>query len=531
MADAEASVRERRRISFVWVVPIVALVLGIWMVIYTLMSEGPAITIVFETAAGIEADKTKVRALSVEVGIVESVALAEDLERVVVTAQLDRAAAPLLREDSQFWVVRPRVGTTGVSGLGTALSGAYIQLEPGTGEAGRRDFVGLEEPPITPVGTPGLPLELVSEAAGSVSAGDPILYKGFRIGRIESAEFDVTTREMRYRAFIDAPYDELVTTSTRFWNASGISVKSSAEGIEVDTASLEALLIGGVAADRPEGVEPGGAVSPGTRFRLYSSYSKVNEQPYRVGLEYVVTFSQSVRGLQAGAPVEYRGIQAGRVQRILLQELSEGGVRGTGAAIPVLVRLEPGRLKLPDTEEGAAALEAAVTAGVGNGLRATLATGSLVTGSKYVAFDYYPDSDPAELGRFADRPTIPTVPSGLEGIQQQIAALLEKLNELPLEDTVRRANRTLAGLETIVASREMRELPGTLEGALEELRSTLDSVSPDSPLQERLQRTTTELDRSLKSLRRLLETLEEQPNALIFSRIPREDPQPPSGAP
>jgi paraquat-inducible protein B len=531
MGDAQATVSSRRRLSFIWVVPIVAAILGAGMVIYTFVSQGPDITIVFSTAQGIEAGKTKIKVLSVDVGIVESAGLSEDVEHVIVQARLEKAATPLLREDTQFWVVRPRVGTGGVSGLGTLLSGGYIQLAPGTGETGRRDFVGLDEPPVTPAGTPGLRFNLVTDQAGSVSAGDPILYKDFGIGRIDSADFDVASQQMRYGAFIEAPYDDLVTSATRFWNASGISLSAGADGIEVDTASLETLLIGGVAMGLPEGVEPGDPVESGTTFQLYPNRASVNERPYRHAIEYVVNFPQSVRGLQPGAPVEYRGIRAGRVERVLLEELASLGLRGQGSPIPVLIRVEPGRLKLPDSEEGTKVLAEAIGNAVGIGMRATLATGSLLTGSLYVALDIYPDEPPAEMGSFAGRPTIPTVASGLAGIEQKLASLLDKLNALPLGGTVDQAEQTLADLNAILGSESMQSLPGSVEATLAELREALASVSSESALQQRLLRTVTELDRTLQSLRDLLDTLDEKPNALIFNRAPGEDPRPPAGSP
>ena len=314
MTEAKAVVSERRRISAVWLVPIVALVLGLWMVIHTLRSQGPEITIAFSSGEGIEADSTKIKYRAVEVGLVKSVGLADDLESVVVTARIDKAAAPLLREDAQFWVVRPRIGPGGVSGLGTLLSGGYIQLASGTGKEGRRDFEGLDTPPVTPAGTPGLNLRLVGEHAGSVSIGDPILYEGFRVGRIETAKFDVASRRMQYGAFIQAPYDALVSSATRFWNSSGLSLSVTADGIQVKTASIEALLIGGVSFGLPEGSEPGSPVEAGETFELYPDYSSVNQRPYLHGLEYVVRFPQSVRGLRPGAPVEYRGIRMGVVE-------------------------------------------------------------------------------------------------------------------------------------------------------------------------------------------------------------------------
>jgi paraquat-inducible protein B len=538
MSEAEAQVAERRRVSPIWLVPIIALLLGAWMVVYTWRNQGPEVTIVFSTAEGIEAGKTKIRARSVEMGLVESVGLGDDLESVVVTARLERFAIPLLRDDTTFWVVRPRVGASGISGLGTLLSGAYIELAPGTGSLGRRNFRGLDDAPVTPAGTPGLKLWLVSERAGSVSAGDPILYKGFRVGRVESAEFVVESQKMRYGAFIRAPYDDLVTTATRFWNASGVSVSTGADGIRVRTGSLESMLLGGVAFGLPEGVEAGAPAEDEASFDLFADYESVNERPYRHSVEYVVEFARSVRGLRSGAPVEYRGIRAGRVERLMLEEAAARRREGSGAPIPVLIRLEPGRLAMGDSEEGLATLARSIEAGVGNGLRATLSTGSLLTGSLYVAMDMYPEEPPAELGRFAGRPSIPTIATGLEGIEKKVGSLLDKLNAMPLDDVARSADETLQALEKVLAdlhalleSDSMRALPESLAGSLQALREVLVSVAPESPLHDRLLRTITELDRTLQSLDALLQNLEERPSSLLFSPRPDPDPVPPQGSP
>ncbi len=528
MAEARADISERKRISAIWIVPIVALVLGAWMIVYTIQNRGPEITITFTTAEGIEAGKTKVKIRNVEIGLVGSVGLVEDLKSVVMTAQLEKDVTPLLREDTQFWVVRPRVGAGGVSGLGTLLSGGYIQLAPGEGAEGRRDFVGLEDPPVTPAGTPGLHFRLVSDEAGSVSTGDPIIYKGFTVGRIETDEFDVESQKMHYGAFIAAPYDDLVNSATHFWDASGVSLSATADGIELTTGSLQTLLIGGITFGLPTGVGPGGPVEADTTFRLYPDRQSMDAQPYERSLEYVVQFDQSVRGLKPGAPVEYRGILIGRVERVLLQELA-GNLRGQGNPIPVLIRLEPGRLTLPDSEEGVTTLSEAVANAVGIGLRASLVTGSLLTGSLFVSMDIYPNEPPAEMGTWHDRPTIPTIASGLEGIQHKISALLDKLNALPLEDITESAAGAVANLEAILASQALQEMPLALEATVEELRDVLDSVSSDSELHERLMRTTTELNRTLRSMRELMDTLDDQPSSVIFGGEQLKDPAPPAG--
>jgi paraquat-inducible protein B len=524
MSDSPATVTPQRRMSLIWTVPIVALVLGAWMVVFTLRSQGPEISIVFSTAEGVEAGKTKIKVRSVEVGVVESATLGDDSESVLITARLDKNATALLREDTRFWVVRPRIGTEGVSGLGTLLSGGYIRLAPGTGKRGEREFVGLEVPPVTPMGTPGLSVKLISDHAGSVSTGDPILYKRYRVGRIESSRFDIESQKMHYGAFIEAPYDKLISSATRFWNASGVSMNISAEGISVDTASLESLLIGGISMGLPEGVEEGDLVTTGATFTLYPDQDAVNARPHTANIEYVVGFEQSVRGLEPGAPVEYRGIRVGQVERILVREMAAGGVYGDGAPIPVLIRLQPARIDLPDNEEGKLNLSQAMTNAVGNGLRATLATGSLLTGSLYVSLDIYGDEPFADMGSFGEHETIPSIESGLSGIERKFASLLDKFNALPLEATVEQLTASLGEVNKLLASPDMQSLPGSLRITLSDLSNTLNSVSSDSELQEQLRST-------LSSLKELADTLNEQPNSLIFDREAVEDLQPPAGTP
>ncbi len=529
MPDADAAVSQKRGISPIWLVPLVALAIGIWMVAYTIQSRGPEITIVFSTAEGIEAGKTKIKLRSVDIGMVDSVGLADGLLKVIVTASLEKAAEALLKEDTEFWVVRPRIGKGGVSGLGTLLSGGYIQLAPGESAAKRSDFIGLEDPPATPAGTPGVKVVLTADRAGSVSSGDPVLFKGYTVGRVESEVFDIDSKRLSYSVFIDAPYDGLLTDAHRFWDASGISIRAGADGIEADAMALETLLVGGVEVGLPKGVGPGDRVESGATFALYESYASVNQRPYRYNLEYVVRFPQSVRGLAPGAPVEFRGIPLGQVERVMLPEMV-GRAGGTGQGIAVLIRVEPARFELPDSPAGLDRLRSMIARAVGNGMRATLATGNLLTGSLYVSLDLFTDVETEEVGIYADRPTIPTMTSGLEGIEHKLTMFLDKLNELPLEGTVTEAQRTLASLDRLVAGEGMQSLPASVDETLEELRGMLASLSADSELQARLLPTITELDRTLASLRQVLDTLGEQPNALIFNRAYKDDPRPQAGS-
>jgi paraquat-inducible protein B len=540
MSELKPEISTGRRFNPIWVVPIVAVVIGLYMVIHTKLTEGPEITINFSTAEGLEAGKTKLRYRDVDVGIVESVGLSKSMKEVIVTAKLDRSASEMLREDTRFWVVRARVGAGAISGLGTILSGAYIQLDPGNGKPGQRSFTGLEDPPLTPADAPGIRLVLFSEDAGSISAGDAIVYHGFKVGRIESVSFDSKTSQVRYDAFIDAPYNDLVSTSTRFWNVSGIAITATAAGISVTTGSLDTILLGGVAFDNLPGLPPGEKAESGATYKLNASYADLEDDPFEYRAYFITRFSQSMRGLEPGAPVEYRGIQIGRVQRIMVKEQALRRDVSTGDAVPVLIYLEPGRLGVEDSLDRVEIMRKSIEHGLNSGLRASLQTGNLLTGKLYVSLDFYPDAESVPREEYEGYVVIPSIPSGLGRIEQQVASLLDKFNALPLEDTVANANSalgaldgtlleltdTLNSLQGVLDQDSTKSLTGELNATLVELRKALAGLSPDSAVGDSINSSLYELNRTLRNIEELTRTLRDQPNALVFPVDAPADPTP-----
>jgi paraquat-inducible protein B len=532
-AGLQPTTSRGRKFSSIWIIPLVSLLAGAWMVVHTIVTQGPTITITFETAEGLESGKTKVKMLNVDIGLVENVRLDSEGKGVIATVKLEREAKPLLREDTQFWVVRARIGAQGIQGLSTILSGGYIELSPGSGAAGRDKFTGLEEPPQTPVDAPGVRLQLFAERAGSVSVGDGVLYRGYEVGRVEAMKFNVENDRAEYSVFVDAPFHNLIQGSTRFWNASGISLIASAQGLEVNMGSMETLLRGGITFDSVPGLPFGDSIDVDEPLKLYDSYEDVIENPYRYGAYYVVKFSQSMRGLEPGAPVEYRGIGVGRVVRILLKELTREGMMGMGQDIPVLIYLEPGRMGVPDVSAAVDALAQTIEVGINNGLRATLETGNLLTGKQLVSLDYFPDEKVASLGEFNDYQVIPAVATGVDRLEHQVSSFLEKLNSLPLEKTVaetnsaiEQVNDTLAAVNEIIESDGMQALPNNIEGAIVELRATLDGFSQDSKMYQNLGATVDDLNRTLENLNALSRKLADNPNSLVFPLKPERDPLP-----
>ena len=519
------------RIQAIWILPLLVLVAGIYVVVQTYLDQGPTITIQFETAAGLQAGKTQLKALNVEIGLVEDVSLAEDLSHVTITVKLNPGTRALLREDTQIWVERPRIGAGGISGLGTLLSGAYIELSPGTGATGKRTFIGLEQVPATAPGVPGVRVALYSDRANSVSPGDPVLYRGFKVGKVESANFDLETSQMLYGVFIDAPYNQLVTNGTRFWNASGLNLEADASGIRLQVGSLTSLIAGGVSFDVPDIAEAGETVDDGASFRLYPDQRSSETNPYRFGRLLVAEFEQSLRGLAPGAPVEYRGIRVGTVERIIQDDL--GDMRGKGAPIPVILRAEPGRFGLGDTEAALLEFDEMMALSVSNGLRATVQTGNLLSGSLYVSLEHFPDAEPALIGEYRGYPTLPTVSGGLQRLERQLATLLDKINALPLDKTVDELNATitqartmLASVDNIVNDEATKALPSRLEATLVEFEHAAASFAEGSQLYGGANETLAELSQTLASVRALAQKLEDQPNTLIFSTPQNPDPEP-----
>jgi paraquat-inducible protein B len=540
MTTAQAEIREGKAFNPIWIIPLLAIVLGVWMVVHTWLTEGPEITLSFETAEGLTAGKTKVKYRNVEMGVVQEVILSEDFKGVIAKVKLERQALPLLRDDTRFWVVTARISLGNISGLDTLLSGAYIRLAPGEGKPGKRSYTGLEKPPLTPTGAPGLRLNLYSDRAGSVDAGDSVIYRGYNVGRVETMEFDATRRQVKYTIFIDAPFHKIVHSSTRFYNVSGISVKAGADGLQVTTGSMDTVLLGGVTFGVPPGLPPGEPVTDDTEFTLYDSQDAAEENPFKHGIHYVVRFDQSIKGLLPGAPVEYRGIPVGYVVRVMFKDLAlrqaalrEQGVRSTAEPIPVLIYIEPARLGLPDSQAAVDSLKESLAYGVSQGMRATLESGNLLTGAKYVGIEHYSGDEAADLGEWGGYQVIPTIEGGFDQITVKVNALLEKFNAMPLEDTVVSANsaiaeldKTLASLRVILEDSSTQDLPTQLDGTLRDLQATLEGLAPESPVYENLNATLQQLNRTLGNIESLTRTLSVQPNAAIMPSNLPQDPIP-----
>ena len=541
MTDPEDQAVRRRqlRISPLWLLPLVALVIGGWLAYERFAALGPTVILRMPKAEGIEADKTPVKARNVEVGQVEDVRLSEDLGHTIVEARLRPGAERMLNEETQFWVVKPRFSSRGISGLSTALSGVYIALQPGDADEPRRRFEVLENPPVTGLGDGGLRITLLSGPDMALTEGAPVTYHGMTVGRVASVQFDAGTRQIEHRVFIEAPYTELVTARTRFWSSAGLSVSYNADGFNVDVQSLETLLGGGISLGVPD-TGAGEPVESDHRFRVYRSETAAREAALDQYLEYVVLVGDSVEGLSEGSPVRYRGVRIGTVDTVAWRFDGPRPDAEESLAVPILIRLEPQRLIGAEETTNLDAWRERISGLIDEGLRASIRTQNLVTGARYVALDMRAEAESVAGMSWNERPVIPSTPGGIGQLQDQLGQLLEKLNELEIESalagiegsaessraTFRSVQRMAASLQSLLDDSATRELPHQMDETLKELRSTLEGFDRESQIYQQLDGVLGRLESLMKDLQPLVRTLRDQPNALIFDKEDVEDPEP-----
>lgn len=516
----------RWRPSLIWAVPAAAALIGLGLLLQTYLDRGPTIEVRFDTAQGIEPGKTQVRFKDVEIGLVRAVRITSDRKHVLTTIDLDKSARDFAASDSRFWVVRPRLAGAAISGLETVLSGAYIGVDGGRSGQTQKSFVGLEEPPVVASDVPGHRYRLLAEDIGSLDVGSPIYYRRIRVGHVEHYALEPDGRHIMLGIFIKAPYDRFVTRDSRFWHASGVDLRVDANGLKVETQSLATILMGGIAFEDP-GLSSGGeeqTAEDGTQFTLADNHADALKTPDGAPVTLVARFHQSIRGLAVGAPVDFRGVEIGQVRSLSIAY--DPATKQFTA--PVVVEIYPDRLKAMDPQhpfpdDGGKGVVLAEL--VRQGMRAQLKTGSLITGQRYIALDFYPEAPPVHFDPKLQPPELPTIPSDLEELQKQVETIMAKLANLPLDQLAGDMHRTLTALEASLKQMESLErnansqvLP-EIRDSLRDMRQTVgqlqQTMAPDAPLQQDSRAAMQNLSAVARSLKSLSDSLDKHPESLL----------------
>jgi paraquat-inducible protein B len=544
--EAVSEPHRRFSIQLVWIIPIVAAVIGLSLGIKAFLDRGHMITITFKTGEGMEAGKTKIKYKDVEIGEVKGLAISQDRSHVIVTAEVSKDARGLLVRDTRFYVVRARISGGSVTGLGTLIGGSYIGVDAGSSKEGRDDFVGLETPPAVSFDVPGRQFVLHAADVGSLDTGSPIMFRRMQVGQVTSTELDRDGRGVTIKVFVRAPFDQYVKGNTVFWQASGIDMTLNANGIKVNTESMVSILLGGISFQTPDGTTQAPPAAPNSVFALYPTRDEAFKH-VETSEPFTLVFRESVRGLAVGAPVDLRGVTVGEVTKVDLFL----DPRGTDFYTPVEIQFYPERLHALNHVNGQhrapADFRRLLDRLVAHGLRAEIRSGSLLTGQLYVGLDFARNGRPAGIDWSKTPPVLPTVPSSMDELQKSLMRIVKKIERLPLQDMAGDARKSIRSLDETLKSADKvlknvdRSLIPEAHSAIVDARQSLDEVNktlgearktlgganqvlaPDAPAQVDLRDTLREVSRAAQSLRVLGDYLEQHPEALIRGK--REDKQ------
>ena len=528
LPKARVARRKRRSISLVWIIPAVAVAIGIWLVIRTITSTGPSIAIEFKTAEGLEAGKTRIKYKNVDIGTVKSITLGSEKKGVVVKAEMTRQAADLLVDDTRFWIVRPRIAGGQISGLGTLLSGSYIGLDVGKSNDSRREFVGLDKPPAVTTDEPGREFILHAADIGSLDIGSPVYFRRFQVGEVTAIDLDADGRGVTTRVFIRAPNEKYVTQNTRFWEASGVDVSVDSAGVRLSTQSLVSVLVGGIAFQNPPNEAAGPPAAMDSAFTLFDNERAAMKRSDVQVDKYIAYFTDSIRGLSAGAIVDFRGYTIGEVRSVELEFDRDTNEFRFPVEFVLYRDVLPARLNRVDKEGHAIDEDARYMRAIERGLRAQLRAGNLLTGQKYLSIDFFRNAAPVRMTAARDKNgarIIPTTPATFDELQETIASIAKKIEKMPLDEIgieLRRALKemqtTLKGADKLLArvdSEVTPELTATLAEVKKTMHAAEATLSSDAPVQQDLRGTLIELNRAATSLRALTDYLQRHPESLL----------------
>ena len=531
-----AAIERRRRVSPIWLVPFVALVIAIALGVRAWDQKGVEVEIIFDAAGGIEVGKTEIRLKDVPVGKVTKLNLSDDLSRVHAIATLDRSMSRHLSEHSRFWLVTPRISASGVSNLGTLVSGVYIVMDPGKKEGHKDSFLGLTEPPAVQSDEKGTQYILRAETLGSLDVGSPVYYRQLRVGEVINYQLSVDGSHVDARIFVEAPYDHLVSKRSRFWNVSGFDVSVGIDGVKAEMASISSLLLGGVAFESPPTVVGQKPAKADYTFALYDDKKAAHEGRYTLSYMYLLKFSYSVKGLSVGAPVEFRGLKVGSVADIRLASIDS-----PEKSLEVLIKLEPQRFDdqaSPTREQTDAILSDLIA----KGLRAEIKSGNLMLGSKYIELHFVDEAQPAQLVAGSGAVgQIPTVDLPLDQLERQLSKVADAFSRVPVDSIGEGVDESLQAINEILSvfnkNNTAQALHGTianaekatrhLEGAVTDARLTLTqltqtlksvdhTIAPDSQLHAEFLEMLDSVSEASDSFDRFVEELYRYPSSLVF---------------
>ncbi len=530
-------------LTSIWVVPIAALLISGWFAYQYFAQMGPEIKIHFSQNSGLQANQSYVKYRDVPVGVVKEISLDQKGEGVIITVRMNKDAEPFLNEETKFWIVKPEVGTSGISGLDTLFSGTYIQMYAKPEKKGgslKTRYEGLEEPYIDRNNNTGYRYHLSAPDSRNLHQGSPVYFRKIRVGEIEEVKLAKDGTRVNFSIFVHHPYTDYISEETQFWLMSNISFTFNHSGFNLELAPVSHILNSGIAFDTPARIDHAPQKGISHIFFLYKD--KLAMQKKRIGLgkshryHYYLLVDEPIAKLDVGAPVEFFGFQVGSV--VAMYSDFDNNVKKIISTIEVVVDTSAFADRADkDTNDTKPFFENAVT----KGLRARVAQSDPITGNQYIELVYEGQEGQRRIETIDGREIIPTVRSNDVDIAQKFSLILDKVNKLDIEGLLASTKRAIdensaqsvkilkefavvaKNFKKISSDKNLQKAPQKLITILEETQKTLEAANGllqadggKSALSREITIALHELTRASQAIERLTTKLEKKPNALIF---------------
>jgi paraquat-inducible protein B len=546
MQDEIPVVRESTKFTFItsiWIVPIIALLIALWLAYQYFTTLGPMIEITFKSNGGLQAGQSVIKLRDVPVGKVEKVLLDDSGAGVKVLARMEREAIPYLNSNAIFWIVKPEVSAGGISGLDTLLTGSYINMVGKKGKMNKKKFIGLEHP--YRLMEKGEYFHLNALSSFGIVVGTPVYFKNMKAGLVEYVTISLDEKSVDIIVYIDKAFVPYIHADTKFWKQSIVDIEYANGQFNFNVAPLSNILRGGIEFSS-SGEDASKMVPDDYIFRLYRDSGAASDKRLGKGgkalKDFLMEFEESTAKLKHDASVKYEQFEVGRVKDIEYnydRETHRLKARVT-ASIDTSIFYDAS-----DTNRsGEKNLEEAVA----KGLRASLQEHDPISGLLYINLSFVEDNRSRRIAYLERGALFPTVSRRGGGLMGGLNGLIDKLKELPLDqlivsisdaaeslsDTMRsneaslekimqNLNKTLEGINAMVGSSAFAALPKELNKTFRELRKTLRSLdavikadSDKSLLSSQLTDTLRQLNKASIDTQKLLRKLDRKPNSLIF---------------
>ena len=510
----EVEVIQHKRLSIsIWLIPIVALFISLWLAYQYFAQLGPEITIEFESSAGLKAKQSQIKFRDVAIGTVKKISLKDGDQGVIVTARINKDAQQLINENAKFWIVKPKIDKSGISGLETLVSGSYIELHSNTSDTLKKHFIGLEEEYLDEKNIKGKYFKLNAPNSYDISQGSVVYCRNVEVGEVKHVKLSNNGDMVEFQIFIKEPYEKFINAQTQFFYMSNFKIDLSKSRLDMSLASSTQIIYGGIAFSTPSKQIHNYPIDDNHIFPLFSSEGDASTK--RIGYNtkdiktFQMRFAQNLAKLEISSPIKFDNFQIGHVINI---ESSFNAEKGEMVS-EVLVDIDT------------SVFNHDLNSSLEKGLIAQLAQNNPLLDSLYIEL-VYDTNNSYQVVSAKPYNIFPTKSVTFEDMGAKVTTLLNSItvmiedSQQPIQNILKNLNKTIKSTNALIKGSGLKKLPKQIEKSLKEFETTLQTtrelIGSNSKMSDDVSESMKEVNKASRALERVLRKIDQKPNSLIF---------------